>query len=80
MFLYLFSPLMKSISPGLTKTEITVASGVDPIQVEEAFKNLPIMETKDISDAVLYALSTRPHVQVCNYAYIKHEFIKMMMF
>jgi len=53
-----------SISPGVVKTEITVASGVDPDQVEEAFKNLPFLESEDISQAVIYALSTKPHVQI----------------
>jgi len=53
-----------SISPGIVKTGITAASGVPPDQVEEIFKTLPFLDCSDISQAVIYALSTKPHVQV----------------
>lgn len=55
---------MKSISPGAVKTEIGVASGVDPDVLEEAYRTNPWLESTDISQAVLYVLGTRPQVQV----------------
>lgn len=55
---------MKSISPGAVKTEIAIASGMDPKIFEEAYKNVPFLDSKDISQAVVYALGTKPHVQV----------------
>lgn len=44
---------ISNISPGLVKSELT-----------EDIKGLPILEEKDISDAVLYLLGTNPRVQV----------------
>ncbi|KAJ6649963.1 Farnesol dehydrogenase [Pseudolycoriella hygida] len=48
-----------SISPGLVTTEMTTKNGADKM-----FKNTPSLKAEDISQAVLYALSTPEHVQV----------------
>jgi len=54
-----------SISPGLVKTEIQLASGLfDTKLLEEVYKTMPWLESEDISQAVLYVLGTKPHVQV----------------
>jgi NADP+-dependent farnesol dehydrogenase len=55
--------MLQSLSPGAVKTEFAIAAGyknLDP----ESFKNVPLLESKDIADAVLYILGTPPHVQV----------------
>lgn len=44
---------LSSVSPGLVKSEMT-----------EAYKGFPILESKDISDVVVYLLGTNPRVQV----------------
>nr|CAD7412172.1 unnamed protein product [Timema cristinae] len=55
-----------SISPGAVNTEIMEA--IDPVRGKEMkeqimIKNIPILNSKDIADAVLYTLATPPHVQ-----------------
>lgn len=47
-----------SISPGYVKTEITLASG------GPAVLPMPGMDPSDIADAVIFTLSTAPHVNV----------------
>lgn len=37
---------------------------MDPNLIEQAYESMPCLESKDVSDAVLYVLSTRPRVQV----------------
>lgn len=54
-FLYLFS---QSISPGAVKTEIFKPELLDLLP------NIPFLDPEDVSQAVMYALATRPHVQV----------------
>ena len=56
---------MQSISPGGVKTEIAEASDIK-VPPELDFDNLPILDSVDISNAVLYVLGTPPHVQVSN--------------
>ncbi|XP_018565965.1 farnesol dehydrogenase-like [Anoplophora glabripennis] len=53
-----------SISPGATETEFLETSNVDPndAQLAKAFKT--VLRTEDIADAVVYVLSTPPHVQI----------------
>nr|CAD7423473.1 unnamed protein product [Timema monikensis] len=56
-----------SISPGAVNTEIMEA--IDPVRGKEMkeqimIKNIPILNSKDIADAVLYTLATPPHVQI----------------
>ncbi|XP_069683503.1 farnesol dehydrogenase-like [Periplaneta americana] len=52
-----------SVSPGLVKTEIGIASGATP-EIMEAFKDVPALEPKDIADAVIYILGVPPKVQI----------------
>ncbi|XP_069683507.1 farnesol dehydrogenase-like [Periplaneta americana] len=52
-----------SVSPGLVRTEIGLASGATP-EILELFKELPSLESEDIADAVLYVLGAPPHVQI----------------
>ena len=55
--------MLQSLSPGGVKTEFAAAAGhldVDP----ELLNEIPLLESKDIADAVLYILGTPPHVQV----------------
>ncbi|KAK4879381.1 hypothetical protein RN001_007527 [Aquatica leii] len=49
-----------SISPGIVETEILNNSGMST----SLFTTVPTLESKDISDAICYVLSTPPHVQV----------------
>ncbi|KAL3282661.1 hypothetical protein HHI36_005836 [Cryptolaemus montrouzieri] len=49
-----------SISPGLVKTEIFAAAG----GVDSGIDKAPALNAGDIADAVIYTLSTPPHVQV----------------
>ncbi|KAK4874251.1 hypothetical protein RN001_013611 [Aquatica leii] len=51
-----------SISPGAVKTEFRQASNLK--EDEEKLSKKPILLPSDVVDAVFYALSTPPHVQV----------------
>lgn len=53
---------MQSVSPGYVKTEFVEASGlkIDPKFLEAT----PGLTADDIAEAVVYVLSTPPHVQV----------------
>lgn len=51
-----------NISPGAVRTEIMEASGFDTSAFD--LSSLPFLESKDISDAVLYLLGTNPRVQI----------------
>ncbi|CAB3376391.1 Hypothetical predicted protein [Cloeon dipterum] len=53
-----------SISPGIVRTEIAEAAGVPKKISDSRFDENPCLEAKDVADAVLYALSAPPHVQV----------------
>ncbi|KAK5643888.1 hypothetical protein RI129_007733 [Pyrocoelia pectoralis] len=60
---------ISSISPGVTKTDIIstgyMASGQDaPQGLVNWIKGAPSLESYDVADAVIYALSTPPHVQI----------------
>ncbi|XP_053595809.1 farnesol dehydrogenase [Microplitis demolitor] len=48
-----------SISPGLVKTNIASKTNL-----KNLFDEIPALEPEDVADAVLYALGTRPHVQI----------------
>ncbi|XP_044271836.1 farnesol dehydrogenase-like [Tribolium madens] len=51
-----------SVSPGGVETEIIQAN---QLQINsELLKNMSMLKSEDISEAVLYALATPPHVQV----------------
>lgn len=46
------------------KTDIGLAAGMSPEILEAVAKDLPMLESSDVSNAVLYVLGTKPHVQV----------------
>ncbi|XP_017753491.1 PREDICTED: farnesol dehydrogenase-like [Eufriesea mexicana] len=48
------------INPGFVDTNI----GSHVPRLVEAFKNIPTLRPEDVADAVIYALSTRPEVQI----------------
>ncbi|KAK4874254.1 hypothetical protein RN001_013614 [Aquatica leii] len=52
---------ISSISPGCVQTEMLNAVRVNN---HEALKSEPVLYSDDVSSAVLYALSTPPHVQI----------------
>lgn len=55
----------KSISPGITVTEIFEAAGADYETVKAAHDNhMPYIKPEDIADGILYILSTPPNVNV----------------
>ncbi|XP_014483128.1 PREDICTED: farnesol dehydrogenase-like [Dinoponera quadriceps] len=55
------SPIrVTSISPGLVKTEIAKHTA----EKQEFFNKIPSLAPDDIADALIYALSTRPEVQI----------------
>lgn len=56
---FIFYP--KSISPGAVRTEIM---GPETPELQAMLKDFPILQSDDISAAVLYVLGTPPHVQV----------------
>ncbi|XP_068911465.1 farnesol dehydrogenase-like isoform X1 [Tenebrio molitor] len=54
-----------SVSPGAVATEILeVNEWTADSAISEAFKKMPLLQSEDIADSVLYALSTPPQVQV----------------
>ncbi|KAF2901342.1 hypothetical protein ILUMI_04848 [Ignelater luminosus] len=53
-----------SVSPGLVQTEFRLAAGVLEERKDNVFENLPSIEAVDVAEAVMYVLSTPPHVQV----------------
>lgn len=58
---------MQSVSPGFVRTEFAEVAGFfDPNdeKTKEILDKSPVLWPQDISDAVLYALGTSPHVQV----------------
>lgn len=58
LFFLLFFQFPQSISPGAVKTEIFKPELLDLLP------NIPFLDPEDVSQAVMYALATRPHVQV----------------
>lgn len=46
------------------KTEIGLAAGMGEEVLEAVAKNMPMLDSADISQAVIYVLGTKPHVQV----------------
>ncbi|XP_044731172.1 farnesol dehydrogenase-like isoform X3 [Chrysoperla carnea] len=54
-----------SLSPGYVKTEILEAAGFGTMKgTDETFKDAPTLEPLDISNAILYLMSTPPSVNV----------------
>ncbi|KAF2884867.1 hypothetical protein ILUMI_21306, partial [Ignelater luminosus] len=52
-----------SISPGLVQTEYRHAAGALEEHKDNLFENLPCLKAIDVAEAVMYVLSTSPHVQ-----------------
>ncbi|XP_059485577.1 farnesol dehydrogenase-like [Neocloeon triangulifer] len=53
-----------SISPGLVKTEISVAGGLSKEVADKKYSENPCLEAKDIADALTFALGAPGHVQI----------------
>ncbi|PSN51373.1 Farnesol dehydrogenase [Blattella germanica] len=56
-----------SISPGMVRTEIIAASDYklpEGMTSDQLYDSIPHLNTKDISDALIYCLGTPPHVQI----------------
>lgn len=57
-----FSSIFQSVSPGSVATDIIKASAFD--NAEDFFKHCPHLDSVDISQAILYLLSTPYNVNV----------------
>ena len=56
---------LKEISPGMVETQFMFnATQGDAEKARVAYSSLKSLEAGDVADAVLYVLSTPPHVQV----------------
>ncbi|XP_034936098.1 farnesol dehydrogenase-like [Chelonus insularis] len=53
---------LTTIYPGAVKTEINTSSGVDPTILNSIMPE--VLRSEDIANAVIYALSAPPHVQI----------------
>ncbi|XP_021929730.1 dehydrogenase/reductase SDR family member 11-like [Zootermopsis nevadensis] len=53
-----------SISPGMVKTDFLTSSGTKLVTAEATYSSNPHLLPKDVADAVLFALGSRPHVQI----------------
>ncbi|KAH1018927.1 hypothetical protein HUJ05_006609 [Dendroctonus ponderosae] len=53
-----------NLSPGMVKSNIVHAGGFDNSFLGKAFEQDKILDVEDIADAVIFAISTPPHVQV----------------
>ncbi|XP_063702956.1 farnesol dehydrogenase-like [Culicoides brevitarsis] len=54
---------ISSVSPGFVKTNIFNAAGFGE-DVDKVFEGWPVLEPEDVSDAVLYLLKTKSHVNI----------------
>ncbi|KAF4522426.1 hypothetical protein B566_EDAN012326, partial [Ephemera danica] len=69
--------LRVEISPGAVRTEIILASGRTPEEAKKKYDSFgAVMEPRDISNALLYALTVPPHVQVIHF--LKHFYISTL--
>lgn len=57
------------MSPGAVRTEFIEASKID---FGDVMKYVPFLEPDDVTEAIIYALSTKPHVQVWQKMYKPH--------
>lgn len=55
--------VLQSISPGVVKTDILIASGI-VTNLDSFYEKQPSLEPKDIADSVVYVLGAPGHVQV----------------
>lgn len=69
--------VFQSVSPGPVETEFADASNLMSNQnFKEVYSSLPKLSSEDVADAVVYALSTPPHVQV---SWLKDAFNKIII-
>jgi NADP-dependent 3-hydroxy acid dehydrogenase YdfG len=47
------------------RTEIAIAAGATPEAAKKIYDDSPCLDAKDVADALVYALGTPGHVQVC---------------
>ena len=52
--------IFQHISPGLVKTEIFEAAGLD----NKLFEAAHGLQPEDVADAVVYVIGTKPHVNI----------------
>lgn len=57
---------LQSVSPGAVDTEFVDTAGLDRSkpEIKTLLEKIPWLKAEDIADAVLYTLSTPPHVQI----------------
>lgn len=55
--------MFQSVSPGSVKTEFAQAGGYHQTNTG-VLQNIPVLDPKDIADAILHVLSARDRVQV----------------
>lgn len=55
---------MQSVSPGLVQTDWWASSGLDQQYSDELYHDNPSLNVDDVAEAVMFALSRPPHVQV----------------
>ncbi|XP_046412390.1 farnesol dehydrogenase-like [Neodiprion virginianus] len=53
-----------SISPGLIRTEFLAVATTEAV-AEAVYSQRPILDPEDVANAIVYALGTPPHLQVC---------------
>lgn len=56
--------LFKNLAPGMVTSNIVNAGGFEGAPLAEVFKQDKILDGEDVADAVVFAISTPPHVQV----------------
>jgi hypothetical protein len=59
-----FDVYLQSISPGIVRTDIIINAGASRERSDRVFSENPCLDPIDVANALLYALSTPPHVQV----------------
>lgn len=56
--------VLQSVSPGFVETDIIKNAGIDTDTARAALGVTKGLDSEDVADAVVYVLSTPPHVQV----------------
>ncbi|CAG2056202.1 unnamed protein product, partial [Timema podura] len=54
---------MESLSPGTVKTEIMYRDNTTTVNADQVYSKHPYLVSEDVADALVYVLSTPPHVQ-----------------
>nr|CAD7575086.1 unnamed protein product [Timema californicum] len=53
-----------SLSPGTVKTEIMYRDNTTTVNADQVYSKHPYLVSEDVADALVYVLSTPPHVQI----------------